>query len=334
MLSICLAFLIGPAVLADGPSLDPKAATPPQARRIPKTTIIHGETRVDDYFWLREKTNPEVIAYLEAENAYTAAVDEADRGAARRRSTRRCSGASRRPTSTSPTAAAADFYYSRTEQGKQYPIYCRKRRSRARPRRSCSTSTSWPGARSSSRSGRSSVSDDGNLLAYTTDITGFRDYTLQVKDLRTGALLPDRIERVRPSSPGRPTTRRSSTSPRTPAKRPTSSAATSSATRHDALVYEEKDELFGIDVGPHRATAAYLFFASSSADDHRDAAYLPRRPAAATPPRDRRPARTSTSTTSTIATASSTSAPTRAAHELPRRHRARGRPVRREPGRS
>src|SRR5262245_52705264 len=55
-------------------AVDPKAATPPAAKKEPHKTVLHGDTRTDDYFWMKDKTNPEVIKYLEAENAYTAAV--------------------------------------------------------------------------------------------------------------------------------------------------------------------------------------------------------------------------------------------------------------------
>ena len=66
-----LALLALPAVAL---GIDPKDATPPAAKKVPHETKIHTDTRTDDYFWLRDKKNPEVIKYLEAENAYTAAV--------------------------------------------------------------------------------------------------------------------------------------------------------------------------------------------------------------------------------------------------------------------
>src|SRR5215831_15791754 len=67
---LLLAGLTGPAAA----QLDPTAAQPPVAKKVPKATVLHGEERIDNYYWLREKSNPQVIAYLEAENAYTGAI--------------------------------------------------------------------------------------------------------------------------------------------------------------------------------------------------------------------------------------------------------------------
>ena len=169
----------------------------PIARKKPTVRELHGEKFVDDYFWLREKGTPEVTAYLEAENAYTDAVMTPLQGAAGARSTRRCSAASRRPTSPCPVRDGAYFYYSRTEQGQAVPDLLPQEGQPRRARRGVSsTSTRWPRARSSWRSARMSVSDDGNLLAYSTDTTGFREYTLYVQDLRTGELLEQPAEKV------------------------------------------------------------------------------------------------------------------------------------------
>src|SRR5229473_2352689 len=149
---------------------------PPVANKIPKVDTLHGDIRQDDYFWLREKDNPEVTAYLRAENAYTAEVmkpKEAD--------------------SSVPYRRGAYFYYSRTEKGKQYPIYCRKAGSLDAPEEVTLDLNAMAEGHPFFSLGAYTVSDDGDLLAYTTDITGFREYTLYVKDLRTGRFLPRTI---------------------------------------------------------------------------------------------------------------------------------------------
>ena len=88
------------------------------------------------------------------------------------------------------------FYYSRTEQGQQYPIHCRKRGGLGAPEEVVLEMNELAKGEKFLALGAYEVSDDGTLLAFSTDITGFRQYTLRVKDLRTGALLADQVERV------------------------------------------------------------------------------------------------------------------------------------------
>src|SRR6516225_4460668 len=88
------------------------------------------------------------------------------------------------------------LYYNRTEEGKQYPIRCRRKRSMEAPEEIVLDANELAKTHRFVGIGGMSYSDDGNLLAYTVDFTGFRQYSVQVKDLRTGATLPDTIERV------------------------------------------------------------------------------------------------------------------------------------------
>ncbi len=167
---------------------------------------------MDDYEWLRDKESPEVtVAYLEAENAYT--EERTAHLADLRQSIFEEIKARTRETDLSvPTRNRGHWYYGRSFEGKEYGASCRvpvaepdgwtppqpaedcapdRRRSPAR--RCCSTSTSWPRATSSSRSAAASVSLDGNTLAFSVDVVGDERYTLRVKDLATGELLPDEI---------------------------------------------------------------------------------------------------------------------------------------------
>jgi oligopeptidase B len=168
---------------------------PPDAKKIPKNDTLHGDTRRDDYFWLREKDNADVTAYLKAENAYT---DEVMAGTKAFQETlyQEMLARIKEDDSTVPYRRGAHFYYSRTEKGKQYPIYCRKAGSLDAPEEVTLDLNALAQGHPFFSLGAYSVSDDGNLLGYTTDVTGFREYTLQVKDLRTGRLLPRTIERV------------------------------------------------------------------------------------------------------------------------------------------
>lgn len=168
---------------------------PPMAKKTPKETALHGVTLVDNFFWLREKNNPEVTAYLEAENAYTDSVmrpTEALQSALYKEMI----GHIKETDDNVPYRENDYFYYSRTVKGLQYPIYARKRGSvKAKEAITLDMNELAKGLKYLGL-GAYSVSDDGNYLAYSTDTTGYRQYTLQIKDLRTGQILSEKIERV------------------------------------------------------------------------------------------------------------------------------------------
>src|SRR6059058_4580618 len=100
--------------------------TPPATEKKPHVTNIHGDTLVDNYFWLREKKNPDVIAHLEAENAYTAAM-MAGTETLQQKLYDEMLGHVKQTDVNVPYRLGEYYYYSRTEEGKQYPIYARKR---------------------------------------------------------------------------------------------------------------------------------------------------------------------------------------------------------------
>lgn len=175
-----------------GSSSQPK---PPMAEKKSKITKIHGETLVDDFFWLREKSNPAVISYLEAENAHTDAVMKSTEAFQEKLYKEMVSHI--KETDQSVPYRWGDYYYfTRTEQGKQYPIYMRKRGAIDAKAETILDQNELAKGHKFFSIQAFAVSDDGNLLAYTTDTTGYRQYKLQIKDLRTGALLPETFERV------------------------------------------------------------------------------------------------------------------------------------------
>ena len=175
-------------------------ATPPVAPREPKTTMLHGHPLQDEYAWLRDKGSPQVQNYLEAENAYTAAVMTGTEDLQASLYQEILSHIQEDDSSV-PYRDGAWEYITRTEKGMQYARYCR------RP-----VDPSGAGIEAEEQVlldvnelardqpfmslGALAVSPDGRLLAYTTDNTGFRQYTLAVKNLETNALLPDTAERV------------------------------------------------------------------------------------------------------------------------------------------
>ena len=182
-------------------SVAQQAPVPPVAPRVEHKVVWHGETVVDPYFWLREKANPEVVKYLQAENAYTEAMTK-DLKPFQEALYTEMLGRIKQTDLDVPVRDGKYYYYSRTEEGKQYPIYCRKA---AAPDGSLDGKAAELVMLDQNEMakglpflsiGQLSVSDDGNLLAYGTDTTGFRQYILHVKDLGTGRILPDTAERI------------------------------------------------------------------------------------------------------------------------------------------
>ncbi len=235
--------------------------TPPIAKKIPKTDVLHGDIRQDDYFWLREKDNPEVIAYLREENAYTAEALEPTE-AFQEALYQEMLGRIKEDDSSVPYRRGGHFYYSRTEKGKQYPIYCRKAGSLEAPEEITLDLNALAAGHPFFSLGAYATSDDGHLLAYSTDVTGFREYTLYVKDLRTGALLPGTIEKVSSVA----WTADNATIfyvTEDEAKRPYRCWRHRPALPGHELVYEETDQLFRIGVERSRSRA-FVFLAAGS----------------------------------------------------------------------
>jgi oligopeptidase B len=182
------------------------SATPakPVARREPTPTTLHGATLCDDYRWMRDKESPEVIAYLDAENAYTAAAMAHTDDLQATLYAEMLSHIKETDESV-PYRLGAFFYTTRTVEGSQYPIHCR------RPAGSADLNSAFDPTQPEQvildvnilaegkpfmSVGALSISPDGNLLAYSTDPTGYRQYTLHIRDLSAGTDLPDTALRV------------------------------------------------------------------------------------------------------------------------------------------
>jgi len=261
LLSVTLAVASSSVLAADDNSSS--LAAPPVAKKVPKTTEINGRELVDNYFWLRDKQNPEVAAYLQAENAYTDAVMKPTEGLQEKLYDEMLRHIKETDVEV-PYKEGNSFYYTRTEAGKQYPIYCRKKGSLDAAEEVLLEENELAKGQKFMSVRAFAVSDDGNLLAYTTDNTGFRQYVLAVKDLRTGKLLPDHAERVgsvvwaNDNKTIFYTVEDATTKRQYQAYRHT--AGTSGS---DKLIYEEKDERFDVYAGKTRSKA-YIFLYSGS----------------------------------------------------------------------
>lgn len=243
----------------------PQTNSTPVARREPKQTLLHGHTLMDDYAWLREKSSPEVIAYLEAENAYSAAVMK-DTEPLQKELYEEMVGHIKETDVSVPFPDRGYLYYTRTEQGRQYPIYCRTSREPAEDAEQIILDVNYLAENEDFMSvGAFSVSDDGGLLAYSTDTTGFRQYTLQVKDLRSGETLSEHVERVGSVVWASDNRTLFYSVEDEEQKRQFQLYRHVVGTSHaeDALVYEEKDERFNLGAGRTR-DGKYLILASGS----------------------------------------------------------------------
>jgi oligopeptidase B len=236
---------------------------PPVAKTNERRATIHGETRTDTYYWLRDKTNPEVAAYLQAENAYADAVMKPTM-ALRETLYAEMLGRIKQTDLDVPYPLNGYYYYSRTEEGKQYRIHCRKRGSLEAPEEVMLDLNELAKGHEFLSLGPWAVTDDGRVLAYTLDTSGFREYELFLKDLTTGELLPDRPGKVRQVAWARDNRTLFYT---------TEDAAKRAyrVYRHtlgrpketDALLYEERDELFRVSLARSRSRR-FLFITSGS----------------------------------------------------------------------
>ena len=247
------------------------APQPPMAEKKTKTTNIHGTTIVDDYFWLREKANPAVLAHLQAEDAYTQQVMKPTEALQEKLYKEMLSHIKQTDTNV-PYRAGDHFYYTRTEEGKQYPIFCRKKGSLEAPEEIVLDVNELAKGQKFMSVGLFYPSDDGNLLAYSTDNTGYRQYVLQFKDLRTGQLLPEKIERVTSFVWANDNKTFFYVTEDAVTKRSDKFFRHALGTDKMDLVYDEKDELF--DIGVSRSRDKAMIFLDAFSKTSTESRYL------------------------------------------------------------
>jgi oligopeptidase B len=190
----CIIGLILSGLVTEG-GVPAETEKPPVAPKKEHREVRHGATVTDNYYWFREKSNPELVKYLEAENAYTAAMTK-DLKPFEDTLYKEMLGRIKQTDLSVPVRRGRYLYYSRTEEGKQYPIQCRKQGSMDAPEEVLLDLNELAQGHKFVGLGSFEVSDDHNLLAYTLDYSGFRQYSLRTKDLRTGQTLADTTERV------------------------------------------------------------------------------------------------------------------------------------------
>ena len=219
---------------------------PPVAKTIAHETEIHGHRRSDAYAWLKKKDDPEVIAYLEAENAY-AAHEMAPTLALQETLYEEMVGRIQETDLSVPVRIDSYLYYSRTEKGRQYPIFCRKAGDGDAEEEVLLDLNSEAEGHDYLSLGLFEVSPDHRLLAFSLDITGAESYTLHFKDLASGTLLDDRIEDVSYGLEWANDSRTVFYTTEDHAKRPFRLHRHElGQTADDAVIFEEPDELFRV----------------------------------------------------------------------------------------
>ena len=173
----------------------PTHLTPPQAKVLPTTLEKHGHQRIDNYYWLNKRDNPEVLAYLTAENEYAKAA-MAHREGLEEALFEEIRGRIKQTDLSVPYKLDDYFYYTRFEEGKEYPLYCRKLRTlEADEELMLDVNVVAEGHEYCSVGGLA-ISFGQGILAYAVDTQGRRIYTIRFKDLGSGELLPDMIPEV------------------------------------------------------------------------------------------------------------------------------------------
>ncbi len=240
------------------------AAMPPIAKKIPKTFEHFGDKRVDDYFWLREKENPAVVEYLKAENTHTESVMGNLKGF---QDTLYKDMLSRikETDDNVPYQKRGYWYNSRTEMGKQYPIHTRRKGTLDANEEIILDGNDLAKGQKFMSIGAMTVSLDGKLLAYSVDFTGFRQYTLHFKNLATGEVLADKIERVTSIAWANDNQTIFYVTEDATTKRSDKFFRHRLGEKNDTLLFAEKDELYNIGVEVTRDDA-YLILTTESSE--------------------------------------------------------------------
>jgi oligopeptidase B len=246
----------------------------PIAKKIPKVFKIHGYEVTDNYAWLRgdhEKLDPAIRQYLDDNNAYTESFIGGHKGFVDSLYNEMLGRIKQDDTSV-PYKKGAWWYFTRTEAGKQYPIYLRSRAKDGKDAQVLLDQNEMSKGYKFFSISDFSPSDDGDLLAFSTDTNGYRQYTLKIKDLRTGEMLPDQIERTTSSEWSADGKYLFITQEDQVSKRSDKVWRHTVGTNDNELVYDEQDVLFNVEL--HRSRDGKMLFIGSAAKTMDEYRYL------------------------------------------------------------
>lgn len=227
---------------------------PPVAKKVPKVLKIHGYEIVDNYAWLRDRNkekNPEVVRYLNDENAYTESFMKPHQPLVDTLY-QEMLGRIKQDDTSVPYKLGKYWYFTKTEAGKQYPVFLRSKNKNGSNAQVLLDQNEMAKGFEYFAIGDFDVSEDGNILAFSTDTTGYRQYTLQFKDLRTGKLMPERIERVTSTAWANDNKHIFVVTEDAEDKRADKFWRHEVGMDKNELLYDEKDVLFNIEVGKSR----------------------------------------------------------------------------------
>jgi len=244
-----------------GASADPN---PPQASQRPHEITEAGHTRNDPFFWLRDRSDPAVLKYLDAENRYTGlALESSER--LQETLYKEMRGRIKEEDVSVPVKIDDYYYYSRTEIGKQYAIYCRKKGSLDAKEEVILDENELGKGLKFFQVGALSVSPDHKLLAYSTDTNGSETFVLRIKSLETGQLLPDEIKNCSYSFAWANDNKTFFYDQLDDARRPYKALkhVLGTAVDQDPTIYEEKDERYFLEISKSR-NKKYIFVSVES----------------------------------------------------------------------
>ena len=180
------------ALLLTGSCKNRNEMEPPIAQKQPEELTIHGDTRIDNYYWLRDREDSAVIAYLEAENAYREAVMEHTEEL-QSKLYDEIVGRIKQTDMSVPYRLNGYYYYTRYEEGQEYPIYCRKKGSLEAEEEILLNVNEMAEGYSYYQVAGLSVSPDNKMLSFGVDTLSRRIYTIHFKNLETGQILEDKL---------------------------------------------------------------------------------------------------------------------------------------------
>ncbi|MFQ6606792.1 MAG: S9 family peptidase [Fidelibacterota bacterium] len=236
-----------------------KMPQPPITKQIPHDITVHGDHRIDPYYWLRNREDPVVMEYLEAENAYTEQVMKHTE-AFQEQLYQEIKSRIKETDLSVPVKIDDYYYYTRTEEGKQYPIHCRKFGSLEAPEEIILDENALAAGYTYFRLGAFAVSPNHQLLAYSVDTTGAEKYRLFVLDLSQNRLLSDVIDNTYTSVEWANDNQTLFYNILDAAHRPYQvfRHRLGTSAKEDPLVYHEKDERFYLDISKSKSKK-YLF---------------------------------------------------------------------------
>ncbi|WP_162417000.1 S9 family peptidase [Cyclobacterium roseum] len=237
----------------------------PKAKLSPKTLDFHTHSRIDDYYWMNDRENPEVIAYLEQENDYKEqclASDKALQETLFEEMKRRI----KEDDSSVPYFKNGYYYYQRYEKGKEYPIYCRKKEQLTHEEQVILNVNELAEGKEYFHVNALAISENGNLLAFASDEVGRRIYSIHFKDLLTGEIIGESIAAITGNmawANDNKTLFYTQQDPNTLRSNRVYKHTLGQKQSDDKLVFEEKDEKFTLQVQKSKSRK-YLFMASQS----------------------------------------------------------------------